>query len=407
MTQIQQVLQHEIDIHKTLVAKNAVELSQILRENPQLDENDVIDYAGFLAAHRELTTMKLNKTTIPGTFIFKMYDTYGLPMDAIERLSAATALQLDLEGFSECLLNARQKTKENVAYDTRNQSSMSIQHTMNVTDNSFIYNYKFNKETRLYAIPIRTAKIVAIENDATTVVALDESPFYPESGGQQCDAGYLIKLNKNGEEIMRFDVDQVNVSNGIVLHCGRRRLLGDGATVPLLVGDTVCVHVDAARRTGNIQNHTATHLLNAAVKHVLECVTYQKSSSVTANGFKLELGVLGRKLDLDSIRAIEDLIRNIIASDVQTEIDFIDSQQFYGSDDICRIPGEIYPEKNVRILSISCDELTFRSREPCCGTHVGCTSELDDFCITNVKHTGRGGYILNGLAGAAAKQVRL
>lgn len=397
VSEIHQVLQHEIEIHKSLLAAtNATELVDILRINPLIDENDVIDYPGFLVAYRELNSMKF-KETVPGLFIFKLYDTYGLTIDAIERLATASGLQLDRKGFSICLSEARQKTKVKNASKGIDSNIPHLKINLAATDNSFKYIYKFNKETNLYSIPIRTAKVIAIIDD--NMVVLNESPFYPESGGQQCDSGRMIKLT-NGQELtgQQFQVNQVTESNGLVLHCG-------GESTRLQVGDKVRVYVDENRRTGNIQNHTAVHLCNAAVKHVAKCVTYQKSSSVTGSGFKLELGVLGKKLDLNRIRAIEDVVRRVIDGGVQIEIDHIDSQQFYGSDDICRIPGEIYPEKNVRILSIVSDELAFRSREPCCGTHAANTNELKDFCIINVKHTGRGGYILNGLAGAAAKEV--
>lgn len=83
----------------------------------------------------------------------------------------------------------------------------------------------------------------------------------------------------------------------------------------------------------------------------------------------------------------------------------IDSHDFYKSDDIAVIPGEVYPDANLRILTIENKDHNFTSKEPCCGTHASNTSQLDDFCITNVKVSGRGSYIFNGVTGPRAKQV--
>lgn len=84
----------------------------------------------------------------------------------------------------------------------------------------------------------------------------------------------------------------------------------------------------------------------------------------------------------------------------------IDAQQFYAADNITRIPGEVYPEANIRILNIANESLRFVSREPCCGTHANTTKELEDFCIINIKHTGRGGHVFTAICGQPAKRVR-
>lgn len=100
-------------------------------------------------------------------------------------------------------------------------------------------------------------------------------------------------------------------------------------------------------------------------------------------------------------------IRKIIQSAQPITIDLIDAQQFYAADDITRIPGEVYPEANIRILNIANESLRFLSREPCCGTHANNTKELEDFCITSVKHSGRGGHVFTAISGQPAKLVSL
>lgn len=83
----------------------------------------------------------------------------------------------------------------------------------------------------------------------------------------------------------------------------------------------------------------------------------------------------------------------------------VDAQSFYTLNGITRIPGEVYPDRNVRIVSIADIKNGISSREPCCGTHVKNSREIEFFCITNVRHTGRGAYQFTAVTGRAAKMV--
>lgn len=94
--------------------------------------------------------------------------------------------------------------------------------------------------------------------------------------------------------------------------------------------------------------------------------------------------------------------RSIIRTGIPVQVDQIDAQDFYAANNITRIPGEVYPDRNVRIVCVEHPHHGVVSREPCCGTHVLNTRELEHFCVTHVRHTGRSAYAMSAVAGRAA-----
>lgn len=151
----------------------------------------------------------------------------------------------------------------------------------------------------------------------------------------------------------------------------------------------------------------ATHILNASVRKIANCAVYQKSSMVTENDLKLEVGIYGLRLDQKKIEEIEGLVRNVIKSKSRVTHICINSQQLLKMDEITMIPGEIYPENNLRVVEINACNLNFMSRELCCGTHATNTRQLLDFCIVDVKSGTRGGYIFYGITGTKAELAHL
>lgn len=306
--QIQQIVRNEQELFRSLLASSSSELKEILNSTPTLEENDVIDFPGFIPAYKDLmATIKPHDRVMPGKLMFKLYDTYGLNEEAIERLGEAGNLALDRTGFTECLAEARRRTK-NMFQNTSNTATDVLKLLslpgVGATENELKYNYKFNYYLHKYVLPEIKSKVVAVEEreNGSVRVVLDQSSFYPDSGGQECDRGQLIKSRDDEDDVI-FEVESANIANGLVVHDGRM-LKGQLAT-----GDIVELIIDAKRRTGNIQNHTATHLINASVRQIVNCVTYQKSSSVSSECLKIELGILERKIDKILAQNIEDFVR--------------------------------------------------------------------------------------------------
>lgn len=317
LPQIQQILRHEHEVYRSLLTNAATDVSDILASNRMLEEHDVVDAAGFVPAYRELQSLRSTFTdaVMPGEVMFKLYDTYGLQTETIERLAEVECLKLDRSGFEACLQKTRERTKSTfsanaiaVAGDQNGESWLS---DLPSTENELKYNYRFNFATREYYSHKIRAKVLAfqrinVSHDSLMFdLVLDQSTFYPEGGGQESDRGELLK--ERNKVVSSAQVDHVRMARGgVVVH---------RVTVPeenwLQVGDLVELVQDSKRRTTCTLNHTATHLLNACVRHVSKSVCYQKSSSVTATGLKLELAVLGKKIDAEMVQQVQKMIEYV------------------------------------------------------------------------------------------------
>lgn len=394
--QICQVIAYEADIFNTLMRNVSTDVKELLRNDTTIDELDAISFPGFIHGYKELKNAKLVPGTImPGDLMFKLYDSYGLPMEIIEQFAQPAGLDLDRARFDEQMAITRQRTKKVIA-DT-SPDRVKIQLNLPATADHFKYLYEFNAAKRQYVVESVTAQILHLDeaqDDHSYNVIVDKSNFYPESGGQECDCGQIV-----GTECGTvFNVHNVTLRNGCIIHTGQF----PDAQKRFIAGSTVRLDVDNRRRTANTLNHTATHLLNAAVKAAMNCVTYQKSSSVTHRQLRLELGVLGsEKIDGKHIASIEQRLRDAVRSATPVSVRTIDGYTLYAAHDITLIPGEIYPDTGLRIVSINSDGL-ISSNEPCCGTHARNTGELLDICVTNVKSTGRGSYVFTVMTGVQA-----
>lgn len=374
----------------------SADVKALLVNDKTIDELDAISFPGFIHGYKELKNAKIMPgTTMPGDLMFKLYDSYGLPMEIIEKLANGARLDLDQKGFDEQMAITRQRTKRVIADTSPDQ--VKIQLNLPATDDHFKYLYEFNEFKQEYNVQSVTGHILHLDRakgDLSYNVIVDKSNFYPESGGQECDCGQII-----GTECGTvFNVCTVAQRNGFVIHTGQFV----DPQKQFIVGSSVRLDVDNKRRTANTLNHTGTHLLNAAVKAVMDCVTYQKSSSVTHRQLRLELGVLGsEKIDSKHIRTLEQWLRDAVRRSSPVSVKTIDGYTLYASHDITLIPGEIYPDTGLRIVSIGSDGM-ISSNEPCCGTHTRNTGELLDICITNVKSTGRGSYLFTVVTGQTA-----
>lgn len=401
-SQVCQVIAHEADIFNKLMSNVSSEVKQILQSDQTIDELDVISFPGFIQAYKELNKQKLSPNTcMPGEIMFKLYDTYGLPMEIIEKLAGANNLQLDNNAFNEHMEITRKRTKNIITSNDDAKDAIKVKlSVIPPTDDSHKYLYKFNTKTLEYDIPmINDAKILHIENandnNNSFAIILNKTCFYNESGGQESDLGQMF----TSDGAIIFNVNNVTKQNDMTIHYGQFV----DAHRKFSIGDIINLRIDNKRRTGNILNHTGTHLLNASVKNITNSVTYQKSSLVTHQQLKLELGILSdtsAKLDLKHIELIEQQLRKICKENCSITVQTVDGYGLYAANDITLIPGEIYPDKNLRIITIASS--TLKSCEPCCGTHAQNTTELLDICITNVKSSGRSNYLFTMVTGKTA-----
>lgn len=405
---------------KTILSSSAN--SGIVSEDQTIEESDFFDNIGLLPALKDLRDAKASfpiPHVFPLDYVMRLYGTFGLDEELIRRMGHFERVTLGESTFQRA---KQQLARHGKDVSWRRQSELDdteategfsklIAESFPRTEDSGKYAYRYQSATSSYAVDPVNARILGIvvknklvteiqslllqPNEQVSVI-LERTNFYSESGGQEGDTGKLIS-----SQGVTMDVCRVESLDGRILH------VVDNLTLPvdkqLSVGDTVRVLVNSDRRTGNTIHHTATHLLNMAVRRVMKTVVYQKSSSVREDGLRLELGVMGSvRVDGEKIKAIERVIREVIGrgAAVQTrtvQFDEINADQT----GIVTVPGEIYPEEDLRLVAIDSEV----SQELCCGTHARDVRELGEFCVTNVRLVSRGTYQLTAVAGEQARQA--
>ncbi|KAM8710971.1 hypothetical protein ACLKA7_017584 [Drosophila subpalustris] len=428
------LIAHEQEVYKNLRESSSKAFAEVLTEFPKLDDIDLMECPGFVPAYREFQVQRSSfpNNTIPGDFLYKLTDTYGLTEDSFLKLAELENMNCDLQRYRAELALAKLRTRQ----PQRSGRDLQLQQRIDKaqaeltkrlatsTDNSHKYNYSYDPSSESYSMPIVSSQVLGLlHNDkevsnlrltansssssspsATLSIVTAASNFYFESGGQQSDLGKLLLLkNKHKpEQQHQLQVLDVKHLNNCVVHvCS----LNHSEDLELAVGDVVQLQVDAKHRQLNMCHHTATHLLNAAIRSLFNKVTYQVSSGVSSEHCKLEVGLLGKRVQKTDVQHIEDLINRVICSATPVRVQHLSAADVLQQNDITMIPGEVYPEHGLRLISVQCPELGLSSKELCCGTHVTNTKHLSAFCIVNLKQTNRARFAFTAVAGQAAENV--
>ena len=313
--------------------------------------NDII--SGYVA---ELDAA--GETVLPGDKVFRLYDTYGFPPELTEEILAELGKTADLEGFARNMEKqkelARQgrKVTEDAAWDTE---------AVNMGVTSFFgYDSSFGEATVLGLVKNGALCDSVSEGDEAAVI-LDRTPFYAEMGGQIYDTG-VIECGPAS-----FSVSSVTKSHDTFLHKGKV------ASGTLRTGDKVFASIDTARRFLIARNHTATHLLHAALREVLGDHVHQSGSSVTDKSLRFDFDHF-EAVSHDDLARIEKIVNEKIFENipVTTEVLSIDEAKAKGA---TALFGEKYGE-SVRV--VSCGSF---SMELCGGTHVASTGQIGSFHI--------------------------
>lgn len=295
---------------------------------------------------------------ISGETAFALYDTYGFPLDLTCDIAREQNLLVDIAKFNELM----QKQREMSQSSSKFQAGISLQIPAdNVTE---FYGYDHNKYTSsVVSIFVDDKKVTDIKAGAFAVIVLAETPFYAESGGQVGDTGRLINDN------LVFEVEDTKSQGKTILHYGK---LVKGH---LSVGNQLHAEIDYNRRADIRLNHSATHLLHAALKEILGSQVQQRGSLVDAERARFDFAH-DCALNLDELRAVENLVNKQIRANnlIETKVMSIDEAVSCGA---VALFGEKYGDM-VRVLSMG----NF-SKELCGGTHARRTGDIGLFKIIN------------------------
>lgn len=425
MNDIYAIVRNEEEIIKSLRGSFGSEVKSVLshyNRSDLIDESDFFDNIGLLPAIKDFREAKRTfpiPNVFPDDYVMHLYGTFGLDEDLISRVGQLEGIELGESSFQRAKVQLARKGKD-VSLKKASQMddgpsgglSQLITDLFPVTDDSGKYDYIYKEASGSFAVdPIKGRVLGIMVNDklvsetmelpanSEVAVILDRSNFYYESGGQEGDTGKLIT-----SEGVTMDVVGVQNVDGRILHYVDN-LNAQGKKFS--VGDSVRVLVNGDRRTGNSIHHTSTHLLNMAVREVLKTVVYQKSSSVKEEGLKMELGIIGcLKFNRDKVAEVEKRMCEFIQAGCPVKTSIVQYDDLITRTDIVTVPGEIYPEENLRLISIESEGSKGKSLELCCGTHVKDVKQIGDFCITNVKVVSRGTYQLTAVSGSAATKAK-
>lgn len=308
----------------------------------------------------EQDLVNLQGTVISGDVVFKLYDTYGFPMDLTADIARERHLSIDEAGFNACMDAQRERSQKAGKFNFDYNSLLKVD-----VDTVFTGYDSTCSEGKVVAMFIGDEAVNHVNEGQKAVVVLDKTAFYAESGGQIGDTGVLSVGHT------RFEVQNTTKVGNAFLHHG---IVTQGQ---LLVNDTVEGQVDNTLRANTARNHSATHLLHAALRQTLGTHVQQKGSLVCADYLRFDFSHT-EGVTAEQISQIEALVNGQILanSTVATEVTDIDTAKAKGA---MALFGEKYGD-TVRVLSMGTDNF---SVELCGGTHVSRTGDIGLLKITS------------------------
>ena len=311
---------------------------------------------------------------LPGDVAFKLHDTFGFPIDLTVEIAQGAGHDVDMDGFTAAMEDQKARARASVkgdAWGSFNDVWVELSDKVAATE---FDGYEHDELEGLKVMAIVREGVAVEEARAgdEVEIVLDRTPFYAEMGGQQGDAG---KIAANGTTV---DVSDTKNHNGLFAHVAK---VAEGT---LHVGDVVTAAIDVERRGFLRRNHTATHLLDAALKEVLGEHVSQAGSLVTPEHLRFDFTHF-EAMTPEQLKAVEDLVNREIfaAKPVVTRVMGIDEAKAAGA---VALFGEKYGDV-VRVVSVGAEDKPF-SRELCGGTHAANTAELGLFKIVGESSTG-------------------
>ncbi|MBD8622952.1 alanine--tRNA ligase [Pseudomonas sp. CFBP 13727] len=321
---------------------------------------------------------ELKGSVVPGDVVFKLYDTYGFPMDLTGDIARERELTLDEAGFEREMNAQRERARSASSFGMDYNSLIKVD-----VPTVFLGYDATHGNGKVVALYKDGAAVDVLREGEEGVVILDQTPFYGESGGQVGDRGYLLAGGS------RFDVRDTTKTSGAFLHHGVA-VLSD-----LAVGAEVSAVVDQTLQQATGLNHSATHLLHAALRQVLGDHVQQKGSLVDSQRLRFDFSHF-ESIKPEQIKALEDIVNAEIRKNtpVQTEEMPIDEARKKGA---MALFGEKYGD-TVRVLTMGGDF----SVELCGGIHAKRTGDIGLLKITSEGGVASGVRRIEAVTGATA-----
>ncbi len=349
-----------------------------------------------LAAGLEILNVEIAETTargssvLPGTTAFKLYDTYGFPLDMTKEIATAAALTVDVKGFDQLLEEQRHRGRATAKFsqdamrfgqlyaDLREKTGLQSE---------FIGHEQLHGEGVVRSLVVAGEGVTLAAAGAEIEIVLDRTPFYPEGGGQVGDRGEIT--TPEGRAMV---ADTQTAAPGVIVMSAK---VIDGV---IRVAALAHAQVDEQCRRDTMRNHTGTHLLHAALRGVLGDEVHQAGSLVHAPNLRFDFS-FGRGLTAEELHRVEDDVNIAILANATVRSSTMPLQEALATGAMA-----LFDEKYADVVRVV---EAGPSRELCGGTHCHCTGDIGLFLIVKEESIGAGVRRIEALTGhGALREVR-
>jgi alanyl-tRNA synthetase len=354
----------------TRVIKNEEESFSVTLDNGIVLLNDAID------------SLQKNKgTQIHGDIIFKLYDTFGFPVDIIKDVTKGMNITLDMDGFNARMEEQRKQSKSRVAFQGGAEVFKTLSTQGIVTE--FTGYSRCDDTAEILVLASGGKEIKSAAKGMEIQFVASKTPFYAESGGQAGDQGWIETAGGKAEI-----TDTVKDPTGLIIHSAK---VSEGTIVP---NETATLKVDKQKRDMTACNHTVTHILQAALKSVVGDHVKQAGSLVAHDRLRFDYSHFS-PVERESLDKIEAFVNEKIRLNVTTDIEEMDAEQAFKTG-ATALFEEKYGDR-VRVVSLG-----GFSKEFCGGTHTGATGNIGMFKIISDAGIAAGVRRIEALTGDAA-----
>ena len=360
-------------ILKTLINEMSSSYPELLRAEALITETLKMEEEKFLILlERGMNILndEMKKITkiFPGDVAFKLYDTYGFPLDLTQDILRSKSIKVDTKSFDQLMT----KRKENAKKNWKGSGDTAIEHIWfkvreKLGSTDFLGYETDNSQGVVLTIIHNGKETDTLTENSEGIIITNQTPFYGESGGQIGDTGFLLGSNS------RFEVtDTQKKLADLHIHIGK---LIKGS---ISKGDTLDLKINSERRSNIRAYHSATHLLHEALRRVLGKHVIQKGSFVGPDRLRFDFSHM-KPVSTDEVNKIEKYVNTMVQSKSNVRTRLMTSKEAVENGALALF-GEKYGDE-VRVLSMGADKNTYFSTELCGGTHVKNTSEIGNFKI--------------------------
>ena len=342
----------------------------------------------FQNGYSLLTQELEGAATLPGEVVFRLWDTHGFPVEMTSEIASEQGVEVDMEGFERAMAAQREQSRAGAQFGD-DRAKIRVYESLGVGGTAFLGYETLNASSVVVGLIADDEVVASVSEGQDVEVVMVATPFYSEGGGQIGDAGEIA----GAEGSIRVH-DTQEVMPGLTVHFGK---VAQGSVG---IGETVDAYVDPIRREDTARNHTATHLLHAALRQVLGPHVRQAGSLVSPDRLRFDFTHVQQVTD-DEMWQVQLLVNEKIRQNARVLRDEDTYQEAIRRGALAFF-GDRYDER-VRLVEIANGE-TF-SFEVCGGTHVGQTGEVGAVYVLGESSIGAGMRRIEAVSGRAAERM--